>query len=87
MGKSYEAVGLSTRTVVDKYFKGCQSLIGGATIESIEDEVRRRYEAIYDGSAKSNVLEPGSHHQYRKWGELTYYLRWLFISFNKQLIE
>ena len=67
-GQVYEAVGLSTK-VIEKYFKGCLSLIGGATIENLEAEVRRRVAEVFDGSPKANVLEPGSHHQYRKWGE------------------
>lgn len=67
-GQVYEAVGLSTK-VISKYFKGCLSLIGGATIENLEAEVRKRVEEVFDGSPKANILEPGSHHQYRKWGE------------------
>ncbi|HET6976752.1 MAG TPA: glutamate synthase large subunit [Pyrinomonadaceae bacterium] len=62
----FEAIGLA-QDVVDKYFTWTPSRIGGANLEVIAEEVRRRHTAAF--VEESPVLESGGHYQYRKDGE------------------
>ena len=61
----FEAIGLH-QNLIDKYFTWTPSRIGGANLDVIAEEVRRRHAtAFVDGPA----LESGGHYQYRKDGE------------------
>jgi glutamate synthase (ferredoxin) len=61
----FEAIGLDQDTI-DKYFTWTPSRIGGASLDVIAAEVRRRHAAAFNGQA---ALESGGHYQYRKDGE------------------
>jgi glutamate synthase (ferredoxin) len=61
----FEALGISS-TVIDKYFTGTASRIGGVGLDDLAEEVRRRQgEAVSDGE----VLEVGGQYQWRQGGE------------------
>ncbi|WP_428815638.1 glutamate synthase large subunit [Lactococcus lactis] len=59
----FEAIGLS-KEVVDKYFTGTSTRIGGLSLAQIEDEYRLRYEKAY-GHRAQDLLETGGSFQYR----------------------
>ncbi len=59
----FEAIGLS-KEVVDKYFAGTTTRIGGLSLAQIEHEYRQRYEKAYGHKAK-DMLETGGSFQYR----------------------
>ncbi|HEV8186694.1 MAG TPA: glutamate synthase large subunit [Pyrinomonadaceae bacterium] len=61
----FEAIGLDQNTV-DKYFTWTPSRIGGANLDVIAEEVRRRHAAAF---IDQPTLESGGHYQYRKDGE------------------
>jgi len=61
----FEAVGLDQNTI-DKYFTWTPSRIGGANLDVIAEEVRRRHAAAF---IEQPTLESGGHYQYRKDGE------------------
>ena len=50
--------------VVDKYFTGTSTRIGGLSLAQIEDEYRLRYEKAY-GHRSQDLLETGGSFQYR----------------------
>ena len=67
----FEAVGLS-QAVVDKYFTGTTSKLGGIELDTIAEEVARRHATAYPrgGIAPSHrELEIGGEYQWRREGE------------------
>ena len=67
----FEALGLS-REVVDRYFTGTTSKLGGVTLEQIAEEVHRRHLTAYpaDGIPLAHRLLPvGGEYQWRREGE------------------
>jgi len=67
----FEALGLS-REVVDRYFTGTTSKLGGVTLEQIAEEVRRRHLTAYplDGIPLAHrLLAVGGEYQWRREGE------------------
>ncbi|SDT02413.1 glutamate synthase large subunit [Actinopolymorpha singaporensis] len=67
----FEAVGLG-QEVVDRYFTGTTSRLGGVDLDLIADEVRRRHETAYprDGIAPAHRRLPiGGEYQWRREGE------------------
>ncbi len=67
----FEAVGLS-QSVVDKYFTGTTSRLGGIEIDTIAEEVSRRHAAAYPrgGIAPAHrELAIGGEYQWRREGE------------------
>jgi glutamate synthase (NADPH) large chain len=67
----FEALGLS-REVVDRYFTGTTSKLGGVTLEQIAEEVRRRHLTAYplDGIPLAHrTLAVGGEYQWRREGE------------------
>ena len=67
----FEALGLS-REVVDRYFTGTTSKLGGVTLEQIGEEVRQRHLTAYpaDGIPLAHRLLPvGGEYQWRREGE------------------
>ncbi|MGZ5373261.1 MAG: glutamate synthase large subunit, partial [Aeromicrobium sp.] len=66
----FEAVGLS-HEVVDRYFTGTSSKLGGITLETIAEEVRLRHVRAYPTSgisASQRHLETGGEYQWRRDG-------------------
>lgn len=63
----FEAVGLS-QDVVDEYFTGTQSRIGGLSLDQIEQEYLARYERAY-GAAAGDDLPAGGSFKFRADGE------------------
>jgi glutamate synthase (NADPH/NADH) large chain len=67
----FEALGLS-REVVDRYFTGTTSKLGGVTLDQIAEEVRRRHLTAYplDGIPLAHrTLPVGGEYQWRREGE------------------
>ncbi len=67
----FEALGLS-REVVDRYFTGTTSKLGGVTLEQIAEEVRKRHLTAYplDGIPLAHrTLSVGGEYQWRREGE------------------
>ncbi|HET6568182.1 MAG TPA: glutamate synthase large subunit, partial [Rhodothermales bacterium] len=66
----FEAIGLS-RSVIDPYFTGTASRIGGVGLDVIAKEVLARHEAAYPQVEPSYGLElsPGGRYQWRRGGE------------------
>ncbi|MDX2019263.1 MAG: glutamate synthase large subunit [Deltaproteobacteria bacterium] len=66
----FEAIGLSS-DVIEKYFAGTASRVGGIGIDVIAEEVRRRHErAFVEGRKVVRLgLAPGGEYQWRKDGE------------------
>ncbi len=67
----FEALGLSQQ-VVDRYFTGTTSKLGGVTLEQIAEEVHRRHLRAYpsDGIPLAHRLLPvGGEYQWRREGE------------------
>ena len=68
----FEALGLS-QELVDKYFTGTTSKLGGVGLDELAEEVARRHRVAYprDGIAPSHRdLEMGGEYQWRREGEL-----------------
>ncbi|MFY1624079.1 glutamate synthase large subunit [Micromonospora sp. WMMD723] len=67
----FEAVGLDTR-LVDRYFRGTPSTIGGIGLAEIHTEVAARHGQAWPtpGTAGSARLEVGGEYQWRREGEL-----------------
>ncbi|MFC4652608.1 glutamate synthase large subunit [Lactococcus nasutitermitis] len=59
----FEAIGLS-KEVVDKYFTGTTTRIGGLSLAQIENEYRQRVEKAY-GHKSQDALETGGSFQFR----------------------
>ncbi len=67
----FEAIGLG-EDVVDRYFTGTTSRLGGVGLDVIAEEVRRRHEKAYpaDGIAPAHrTLDVGGEYQWRREGE------------------
>ena len=65
----FEAVGLD-KSFVDQYFTGTASRIGGAGIDVVADEVRRRHARAFPArSGGPDDLENGGEYQWRRDGE------------------
>jgi glutamate synthase domain-containing protein 2/glutamate synthase domain-containing protein 1/glutamate synthase domain-containing protein 3 len=66
----FECIGLDS-TVIDRYFKGTSSRIGGADIELIAQEARERHRAAYPAVVipSSRNLELGGKYKWRRNGE------------------
>ena len=67
----FEAIGLA-RDVVDRYFTGTTSRLGGVGLNVIAEEVRRRHQRAYPpgGVAPAHrTLEVGGEYQWRREGE------------------
>ncbi len=64
----FEAVGLSDE-VVERYFPGTASRIGGIDLATIEREVLMRHEAAYVDEGDESDLELGGQYQWRLRGE------------------
>ncbi|GGA26383.1 glutamate synthase large subunit [Psychrobacillus lasiicapitis] len=62
----FEAVGIS-KEVIDRYFTGTASQIGGINLETIAEEAIKRYQAAHE--SKEASLESGSDFQWRSTGE------------------
>ncbi|MEU7959508.1 glutamate synthase large subunit [Micromonospora humida] len=67
----FEAVGLDTR-LVDRYFRGTPSTIGGIGLAGIHTEVAARHAQAWPtpGTVASTRLEVGGEYQWRREGEL-----------------
>ncbi|MEV4726974.1 glutamate synthase large subunit [Micromonospora humida] len=67
----FEAVGLDTR-LVDRYFRGTPSTIGGIGLAGIHTEVAARHAQAWPtpGTVGSTRLEVGGEYQWRREGEL-----------------
>ncbi len=66
----FEAVGLSKK-LVDRYFCGTPSRLGGVGLDVIAEEVRMRHERAYPGieTIANRQLAPGGMYQWRRNGE------------------
>lgn len=65
----FEALGIH-QSVIDRYFTGTPSRIGGVKMDIIAEEARRRHGAAYGERARGNEpLDTGGHYQWRKDGE------------------
>ncbi|NHC12233.1 glutamate synthase large subunit [Motilibacter deserti] len=67
----FEALGLS-QELVDRYFTGTQSKLGGIGLEVISEEVARRHRSAYPASGALPLhrkLEVGGEYQWRREGE------------------
>ena len=68
----FEAIGLS-HEVVDRYFTGTVSTLGGVGLDVIAEEVRRRHDVAFPPSGISpahRTLDVGGEYQWRREGEL-----------------
>ncbi|WP_010530018.1 glutamate synthase large subunit [Lentibacillus jeotgali] len=63
----FEAIGIS-KDVIDHYFTGTASQLGGIGLNTIEDEARMRHKTAYENDVDVS-LESGSDFQWRKTGE------------------
>ena len=69
----FEAVGLGDE-IIDQYFKGTISRIGGVGLKELTWEVEQRYEKAYPRNGKKAKLrEPGGSYRYRKDSEPHYW--------------
>ena len=65
----FEALGLN-KEVIERYFTGTYSRIGGIGLEEIAEEVLRRHAFAYpEGDAENPFLDVGGLYQYRRDGE------------------
>jgi len=66
----FEALGLS-QELVDEYFTGTATRIGGVGLDEIADETRRRHERAFpERPVRTRTLDPGGQYQWRHDGEL-----------------
>ena len=66
--QALEAIGLSTE-VVDRYFTGVTSILGGVTMDIIAEETRRRHDLAYGNpSTFHEVLPVGGEYSWRREG-------------------
>lgn len=77
----FEAVGLSEK-VVNEYFSGTQTRIGGLSLEQIEEEYAKRYELAY-GPKANDYLPSGGSFQYKSDGEHHLYNPRTIYNFQK----
>src|SRR5207237_939801 len=65
----FEAVGLN-RNVIDEYFTGTASRVGGVGLDVVAREVKARHRAAFpDRSVNGHTLDAGGQYQYRRNGE------------------
>ena len=65
----FEALGLS-RSVIDRYFTGTPTRIGGADLDDIAVEAQERHDSAFpERPANGHTLEVGGRYQYREGGE------------------
>lgn len=66
----FEAVGIG-RSVIDAYFPGTASRVGGIDLDVITREIGMRHERAYPSKEISGLLplDPGGHYQWRRGGE------------------
>ncbi|MDR2654623.1 MAG: glutamate synthase large subunit [Oscillospiraceae bacterium] len=64
----FEALGVSEE-VINKYFTGTTTRIGGVGLKEIETESRQRHKAAYDALTREESLEVGGNYKWRKNGE------------------
>jgi glutamate synthase (ferredoxin) len=65
----FEAVGLN-HDVIDKYFTGTASRVGGIGLDVIADEVKARHRRAFpDRAVNGHTLDAGGQYQYRRDGE------------------
>jgi glutamate synthase domain-containing protein 2/glutamate synthase domain-containing protein 1/glutamate synthase domain-containing protein 3 len=78
----FEAIGISA-PVVEKYFTGTPSRIGGVELSDLERELRERHREAYpkEGEALPGLfdIEPGGQYQWRRYGE--------YHAFNPESID
>ena len=68
-GQLFEAVGISS-AVIDEYFTGTASRIGGVDLETLAQESRMRHERAFPTSIESErELDVGGQYQWRRDGE------------------
>ena len=65
----FEALGLSTK-LMDEYFTGTPSRLGGIDLDGIAAEVGARHRSSLQVGLDDGLLEPGGEYQWRKRGEL-----------------
>ena len=65
----FEAVGLDPR-LVERYFTGTDSRIGGSDLTRIAADVATRHEHAWQATGADTALEPGGDHQWRREGEI-----------------
>jgi len=63
----FEAIGID-RAVIDEFFAGTRSRIGGITLDVIAEESRRHHEDAFADSKRSRELNLGGHYQWRRHG-------------------
>jgi glutamate synthase (ferredoxin) len=68
----FEALGIS-ETVIEEYFTGTTSRIGGLTLKEIEAEAKERHGTAFDPITKDEPLDPGGDYKWRKEGEYHLY--------------
>ncbi len=65
----FEAIGIS-QEIIDQYFTGTPSRVGGIGMDVIAQEVRARYDhAFTERPTNGKTLDVGGHYQFRKEGE------------------
>ncbi len=68
----FEALGVS-QSIVDKYFTGTVTRIGGVNLKHIDKEAQMRHEKAFDPLLKNDVLEPGGDYKWKRGGEYHMY--------------
>lgn len=68
----FEALGVS-KSIVDKYFTGTTSRIGGINLKHIDKEAQMRHEKAFDPLLKNDALESGGDYKWRRDGEYHMY--------------
>ena len=68
----FEALGISKR-VVEKYFTGTATRIGGITIKHIAREAEMRHDCAFDPVTFNDALQPGGDYKWRRGGEYHMY--------------
>ncbi|GHU66458.1 glutamate synthase [Clostridia bacterium] len=68
----FEALGISD-SIIDHYFTGTTSRIGGVTMREIEREIRTRHGKAFDIRTKDEPLDEGGDYKWRKRGEYHLY--------------
>jgi glutamate synthase (ferredoxin) len=68
----FEALGIS-EVVIDEYFTGTVSRIGGLTLKEIEAEAKERHEKAFNPICKDEPLDTGGDYKWRKDGEYHLY--------------
>ena len=68
----FEALGIS-EAVVDKYFTGTVTRIGGIGLKQIDQEAKMRHENAFDPLHQTDALDVGGNYKWRKNGEYHMY--------------